>query len=519
MDLEVPRTPIRAAEYVRMSTDYQKYSIENQSEAMRAYAACHGMEIVRTYADKGKSGLKLAGRNDLKRLLADVLSGSADFSVILVYDVSRWGRFQDADESAHYEYICKQAGFSVHYCAEQFENDGSLFAAIVKSVKRGMAGEYSRELSVKVFAGQRRIVELGYRLGSHPGYGLRRMLVDQTGVHKCVLARGERKSIQTDHTILVPGPPNEVSTVRWIYSTFVVDRKRPREIAAILNRDGITTDFGRPWTDHAVLRVLTNEKYIGNSVWNRTSGKLRNKRLRNDPGKWIRAVDVFEPIVDRSLFEAARAIIREPSDRYRIPKENMLVALQKLLQKRGLLNQKIINESKGVPSTGSYYRSFGSLRRAYRLIGYDPYRNFSPRPHGLSDDELLEVLRKALKERGRVSQAILDGSNEFPSYHAFRVCFGGLSKAYQQIGYTPDRIRRQRPRNISDGVMLEMLQGLLRKYGRLSSEIIDEDVAVPSVFVYVKRFGSLSRAYGLIGYAASRRARWENGKTGRVARR
>ena len=95
--------------------------------------------------------MRLDGRDALKRLIDDVQNGTADFTTILVYDVSRWGRFQDADESAYYEYICKRAGISVQYCAEQFENDGSPVSTIVKGVKRAMAGEYSRELSVKVF--------------------------------------------------------------------------------------------------------------------------------------------------------------------------------------------------------------------------------------------------------------------------------------------------------------------------------------------------------------------------------
>ena len=139
---------------------------------MQQYAAQRGMEIVRTYADEGKSGLSLDGRDALKQLIEDVENRTADFSTILVYDVSRWGRFQDADESAYYEYICKRAGISVQYCAEQFENDGSPVSTIVKGVKRAMAGEYSRELSVKVFTGQCRLIELGYRQGGPPGYGL-----------------------------------------------------------------------------------------------------------------------------------------------------------------------------------------------------------------------------------------------------------------------------------------------------------------------------------------------------------
>src|SRR6185436_18360620 len=112
---------------------------------------------------------------------ADVEAGEADFTTILVYDVSRWGRFQDADESAYYEYICKRAGISVHYCAEQFDNYGSPLSTIVKGVKRAMAGEYSRELSTKVFAGQCRLIELGFRQGGPPGFGLRRCLIDQSG--------------------------------------------------------------------------------------------------------------------------------------------------------------------------------------------------------------------------------------------------------------------------------------------------------------------------------------------------
>lgn len=132
----------RAAIYVRMSTEHQQYSTENQSDIIREYAATRGIEIVRSFADAGKSGLRIAGRNALKELIDTVLGGGADFQSILVYDVSRWGRFQDADESAYYEYICKRAGITVHYCAEQFENDGSIASNIVKTVKRAMAGEY-----------------------------------------------------------------------------------------------------------------------------------------------------------------------------------------------------------------------------------------------------------------------------------------------------------------------------------------------------------------------------------------
>jgi DNA invertase Pin-like site-specific DNA recombinase len=136
-----------------MSTEHQQYSTHNQADKIQEYADRRNIQIVRTYADEGKSGLSIDGRASLQRLIADVESGNTDFNLILVYDVSRWGRFQDADESAYYEYICKRKGIAVAYVAEQFENDGSPVSTIVKGVKRAMAGEYSRELSAKVFAG------------------------------------------------------------------------------------------------------------------------------------------------------------------------------------------------------------------------------------------------------------------------------------------------------------------------------------------------------------------------------
>ena len=169
----------RAAAYVRMSTDNQQFSTDNQLIAIQRYADGRGYEIVRTYADEGKSGLNVDGRPALQKLLADVENGRADFGILLVYDVSRLGRFQDPDEAALYELRCRRAGLEVHYCAEQFENDGSIGSSIIKTVKRAMAGEYSRELSVKVFAGQANLIRLGFRQGGAAGFGLRRMLVDQ----------------------------------------------------------------------------------------------------------------------------------------------------------------------------------------------------------------------------------------------------------------------------------------------------------------------------------------------------
>ena len=357
-----------------MSTEHQKYSTENQADIIAQYAERRNFEIVKTYEDSGKSGLSIGGRLSLQRLIADVRGGGTDYKAVLVYDVSRWGRFQDADESAYYEFICREAGIAIHYCAEQFENDGSLSATIIKSMKRAMAGEYSRELSAKVFTGQCRLIRLGFRQGGAAGYGLRRLLIDEHRTPKGELGHGEQKSLQTDRVILTPGPPQEIEVVRRLYRMFVVQRRTETEIAASLNAEGVVTDLGRPWTRGTVHQVLTNEKYIGNNIYNRSSFKLKAKRVANAPDMWVRSDGAFEAIVDGDFFEAAQRIIDERSRRY--SDEELLERLSALLAEKGWLSGLVIDEIDDMPSSSTFRHRFGSLVRAYQLVGYAPSRDY-----------------------------------------------------------------------------------------------------------------------------------------------
>lgn len=347
------------------------------------------MGIVARFADEGRSGLNIAGREGLRELIRIVEAGTATFNAILVYDVSRWGRFQDADESAYYEYLCKRANIFVHYCAEPFANDGSLSSTLIKTLKRTMAGEFSRELSVKVFAGQCRLIELGFRQGGPAGFGLRRQLRDQAGNPKGILARGEMKSLQTDRVVLVPGPEEEVSIVGEIYRRFTKERQSEGEIAEVLNARGILTDLSRPWTRATVHQVLTNAKYAGANIYNRRSFKLKRKRGRNPPEMWIHREDAFVPIVARAIFDQAQLIIAARD--FRFSDDEMLELLRRLLASQGSLSGILIDEAEGMPSRAAYRNRFGSLLRAYRLIEYAPSRDYA----------YLEINR-ALRERHRV---------------------------------------------------------------------------------------------------------------------
>jgi DNA invertase Pin-like site-specific DNA recombinase len=411
MDTQSTR-PIRAVEYVRMSTDMQQYSIACEQAANRLYAAQRGLEVVRTYSDEGRSGLSIEGRDSLVRLLADAESDGRDFEIILVYDVSRWGRFQDSDESAYYEFRCRKAGVRVEYCAEPFTNDGGPIAAVMKAIKRAMAAEFSRELSVKIAAAQLRGLAAGYFQGGKPGYGFRRRRVDAKGRSQGILRNGVWKGTKIQRTMLVKGPIGEVRTVQRIFVLYVRRGLSAQQIAAKLNAEGCPYLDGKKWVRHQVHFMLRNERYLGIEVHRRTSsglslGKRSTRRVRNPPSQWIRQPLGFPGFVSRGLFEGARAKAKKYSERFD-DKPFLLEKLKRALAYHGRLTQKLINSTRGMPSAEVYQRRFGSLRRAYALIGYSYPYDWNGKPASLErlriSSALIDRIRAAFSEIGGIAK-------------------------------------------------------------------------------------------------------------------
>lgn len=394
----------RAAQYVRMSTEHQRYSALNQIDAIHEYAAQRNISVVKTYADKGKSGLRLKNRPALQKLLQDVVSGNAEFTLILVYDVSRWGRFQDVDEAAHYEFVCRQAGINIEYCAEQFDNDGNPMSTLLKSMKRIMAAEFSRELSVKTFLGQRRIASMGYRTGAAAGYGLRRHLVDARGKHRTILQTGQQKVIATDRTILAPGPSSEVAVVERIFRACAAG-KSYEQIATELNKRDKNPGREKPWREWDVGYLLRNEKYAGDLVWNKHSSRLGEKRITNPKSEWIRVDGAFKPVISRELFDEARQAVRR---RMAGTSEGVLIeGLKRLLEEKGHLTKEMIRADKRIPGPAAYERCFGNILEAYKRVGFESKSTYGTdldkELFNLNLQRTADVAEKLLKDGEKLS--------------------------------------------------------------------------------------------------------------------
>jgi DNA invertase Pin-like site-specific DNA recombinase len=431
-----PRTPWpdRAAQYLRMSREHQRYSPLNQAAAIAKYADQHGLRIVRTYRDDGRSGVTLRGRKGLQRLLADVLGGSAEFGHVLVLDVSRWGRFQDPDQAAHYEFLCREAGVRVTYCGEPFGEEVDAVAGVLKHLKRVMAAEFSRELGDKVWAGQASSFDRGNKLGGAAPFGTRRLLMSTDGSPVRILERGQHRAVQTERVVLVQGPENELDAIRRIFRWFTVDRLSVREIARRLAAGGAQFDDGRPLLPRHISGMLRNEIYVGQYSWNKTCQRLRRGTRRNARRAWLTR-PMVEPIVSRRQFAAAQRRLsmgNEPT----YSDADLLSLLRELHATHGEVTFADLRALRK-PSVALFYHRFGSLAAALELAGCPRFIRERPvdpetwKPMA----ELVSALAAALAREGFLSADVINADPALPSATHIRRRFGNLIKAYNAAGW------------------------------------------------------------------------------------
>jgi len=439
----------RAVQYVRMSTERQDYSIDFQMATNAAYAMEHGLEIVRTYEDAGISGLSLAKRAGLKQLLAEVVTGEADFSTILVYDVSRWGRFQNPDQAAHYEFLCSEAGVRVAYCAEPFENDGSPTSALLKHLKRAMAAEYSRDLSQKVSRAQRGLLSEGYWTGGRVPFAFRRVFTYRDGPPVPAVTNALMRKQQGVRTRLILGPDSEVALVRRIFRMYLRSTATFATVSRALARDRMVRDTWGFWSPRRVAHTLRNEVYAGRLIGGRRiRGVGETWGVPAPREQWIVAEDAVPAVVSEDTFQAARRKRLRRSGP--ITREAALADVRRVAAEHGDISQRLLRLH-GRYSQGVYARIFGSIGNLRTLLDMPVPERYAyldahlrasnrVRQHqGMTYtmEDLTARLRAALAEYGHLSEQVLNSYGK-PSVDTYRRRFGSIPAAYKAVGYQPN---------------------------------------------------------------------------------
>jgi DNA invertase Pin-like site-specific DNA recombinase len=299
----------KAIAYYRHSAeDKQENSVPIQREHAQKFAQQHQIDIIHEEADEGKTGL-LANRPGFELIFKDwILNSEApQFDYILVYDVSRWGRFQDQDEAAYYEFRCKQRGKKVIYVSRGFpKEEQQLMSNLQTTIERYMAAEYSRQLSEKVFYGAVKVSEQGYSAGGPSCYGMTRLLLDADKKPVKTLKPGEWKEISNERVTFTPANDESTRTVQDIFRLFVKDGRTPKAISEILNEQGIPSASGAQWNSEKIVHILANEIYTGARIYNKTWSRLQQKIRCNPRNEWVIRQNAFPAVIPYETFQEAQ---------------------------------------------------------------------------------------------------------------------------------------------------------------------------------------------------------------------
>jgi DNA invertase Pin-like site-specific DNA recombinase/chorismate mutase len=297
---------MRVATYVRMSTNKQEHSPEQQRAALTQHATKHGYKIVADYSDLGVSGTSVKKRVGFQRMHADALAGK--FDRILCFDRSRFGRL-DSLESGRWLAPLRDAGVELETIAEGVSNWNDFGGRVVDAVLAESKHAFAVDLARATIRGltAKAAEARGYTGGVTP-FGYRR------------ITRLEgRNRISTLEIAAVSAP-----IVQKMFALYAAPGGSLNGVARMLNETGVPcSNGGQRWRRNSVERVLKNRVYCGDLVWGRrSSGKFFTRHngteivARKPYSKVtmttaIEHQDVVPAIIDRDTFATVQRLMQE----------------------------------------------------------------------------------------------------------------------------------------------------------------------------------------------------------------
>ena len=350
-----PRLPVCA--FLRPAADGRPLaSAEDQRAAIAAFAEAWDMEVVRTFeagpaAPDGAAldaGAAAGAGPALDLMLAAAEGGGRDFIAVLaaatfVFDDPAAGGWRAVDARL------KAAGVLPVYAAEPQHTDGRRLRRGVEAFQAaGRRADHGR----RVAAGKRRLELDGFTTGGQPPYGYRRLEVGRRHAPR-VLDHATHKAKYT-RIRLVPGPAEEVETVRRIFALYARQGWTAQQIAERLNAEGVPAGPRGPWRKERILRLIRNPTYAGRRpYWRGSDGRNRGEApIMTVPG-------FCDPIVDEALFALAQA---RQAERHKVWTEaEIRDGLERLRRRHGKVTWAMVDEDPELPCRGVVFERVGGL--------------------------------------------------------------------------------------------------------------------------------------------------------------
>jgi len=356
----------RAIAYLRKSTDLQETSLEQQREKVLQFAKEHSIRVVEFFAEEA-CGENVEGRPQFRKMI-ECCKSKEDFQYILVYDISRWGRFENPKEAVYWEVEVEKTGRKVIFISEGFKEE-SIGTSITNFIKSAEASEYLKNIRRQTTRGMIHYAKNGFWMGGRPPYGYNRAIVENGKVLE-VLPEGKQKNIKGQKIKLVVNK-EQAKVVRTIFVMFTKQGMSANSIVGYLNQNNCPPPRGHMWSKSSIWRMLHNDAYVGTLVYNRENiHKRHGKHKYNPKGDWIVFENAHEPIIPKELWEMVKVRTKQAFLGGRFLCKGTRPGSAYLLS--GLIKCARC----GSNFHGSrYHNKNGTITRLYRCGGYNMYGN------------------------------------------------------------------------------------------------------------------------------------------------
>lgn len=410
---------VPAVVYIRMSSDKQENSPEQQRAELRKLAAAHGYKITREYFDSARSGTSAKSRPEFLRMMHDV-QDDPQFRFILVWDQDRFGRF-DPVEANHYWFLLREAGVQIHSVAQGIIRTDELGEWLKASIAQHGKRQYVIDLSRNVLRGTLKLAREGRPTGKIP-FGF--MQVATNGDQTIYLKRNcrTRKPKGWTSRLELSDDVREVETVRWMFESYGNSVTSLRSMAADLNRRAVPSPEETLWNVTSIRQILTNPAYIGRASYGlRRLGKLHQVTDDGEIGAVtsrkprttapIQVENAHPEIVSAALFERVQERLEQRAIRRTKPRVNG--ALLSGLVFCGHCGQKMFGGAHFQKKRGRSYRYYvcsGATTKgtcSHQTISADVLDNFVIdllKRNMLSPEAVLRLrkqIERQLAERGK----------------------------------------------------------------------------------------------------------------------
>ncbi len=355
----------RAIAYLRKSKDLQEASLEQQKEKILCFAKEHSIKVIEFFAEEA-CGESVEGRPQFRRMI-ECCKSKEVFQYVLVYDVSRWGRFENPKEAVYWEVEVEKSGRRVVFISEGFKEE-NIGTSITNFIKSAEASEYLKNIRRQTARGMIYYAKNGYWMGGRPPYGYSRAIVESGRVIE-VLPEGKQKNIKGQKIKLVINK-EQARVVKTIFIMFTKQGMSVNSIVGQLNQGNYPPPRGNMWSKSSIWRILHNDAYVGTLVYNRENGHKRHGKHKYNPqDKWIVVENAHEPIVPKELWKMVKARTKQAFLGGRFLSKGNRPSSAYLLS--GLIKC----ERCGSNFHGRRYVNKSSVTRLYRCGGYNMYGN------------------------------------------------------------------------------------------------------------------------------------------------